>query len=101
MLAVTGFLIYPLDQFGLRDMSVRSPWLPTRYEINTWRTQMRSLAVTPDGWLFAAHRHGFFVSRDAGRSWEDMTGRIPGAPASEPALYPPILAMYPYDTDVL
>ncbi len=101
MLAVTGVLIYPLDQFGLRDIPIQSAWLPARYEINTWRTQMRSLAVAPDGWFFAAHRHGFFVSRDGGQSWEDMTERIPGVAASEPELYPPILAMYPYDPDIL
>ncbi len=101
MLAVTGVLIYPLDQFGLRDITIRSSWLPARYEINTWSGQMRSLAVAPDGWLFAAHRHGFFVSRNDGQSWEDMTARIPGSAAFTPDLYPPILAMYPHDTNIL
>ncbi|WP_089939059.1 PepSY domain-containing protein [Candidatus Entotheonella palauensis] len=101
LLAVTGILIYPLDQFGLRDIAIRSTWLPARYEINTWRAQMRSLAVAPYGWLFAAHRHGFFVSRDQGQSWEDMTARIPSSAASDPEFYPPILAMYPYDPDIL
>ena len=101
MLAVTGILIYPIDQLALRDIAIRSTWLPARYEINTWRAQMRSLAVAPDGWLFAAHRHGFFVSRDNGQSWEDMTARVPGAAASDAEWYPPILAMYPFGTDIL
>jgi hypothetical protein len=29
MLVVTGMLIYPLDQLGLRDIPLRSLWLPS------------------------------------------------------------------------
>jgi hypothetical protein len=31
MLVVTGVLIYPLDQLGLRAIALRAPWLPSRY----------------------------------------------------------------------
>ena len=88
MLALTGVMIYPLDQFGLRDIPLQSAWLPAIYETNTWRSQMRSLAVAPDGWLFASHRHGLFVSRDGGRSWQDLTARIPGHFAADDGRFP-------------
>src|SRR5262249_3197214 len=39
MLVGTGILIYPLDQLGLRDISLRSPWLPSLYEVNTYGTE--------------------------------------------------------------
>ena len=38
MLVVTGMLIYPLDQLGLRDIPLRSLWLPSLYEVNTWES---------------------------------------------------------------
>jgi len=60
MLVVTGMLIYPLDQLGLRDIPLRSLWLPSLYEVNTWESLLRSLAVSPEGWLYATHKYGVF-----------------------------------------
>ena len=79
MLVVTGMLIYPLDQLGLRDIPLRSLWLPSRYEVNTWESLLRSVAVSPEGWLYAAHRYGIFFSQDGGQRWQDLTERIPGS----------------------
>jgi hypothetical protein len=101
MLATTGLLIYPTDPFRLREMPLHASWLPSLYEINTWGELMRSLAVTRDGWLYATHRHGIFFSQDGGQSWQDLTERVPGRFASEPALFPPVLAVYPADTSTI
>jgi photosystem II stability/assembly factor-like uncharacterized protein len=97
MLAMTGLLIYPADQFRLRDIPLRSPWLPSLYEINTWSGLMRSLAVTPEGWLYATHRYGIFFSQDGGRSWQDLTERLPGSFAPDQERFPPVLALCPSD----
>ncbi len=56
MLVVTGMLIYPLDQLGLRDMPLRPLWLPSLYAVHTWESLLRSVVVSPGGWLSAAHR---------------------------------------------
>ena len=101
MLALTGMLIYPLDQLGLRDIPLRSPWLPPRYEVNAWGPLLRSLAVSPEGWLYATHKYGIFVSRDGGQHWQDLTERIPGRLEPPPGLFPPILALYPFDPRII
>jgi photosystem II stability/assembly factor-like uncharacterized protein len=97
MLVVTGVLIYPLDQLGLRDMPLRSPWLPSLYEVNTWKSLLRSLAVSPDGWLYAAHKYGIFFSQDGGQHWQDLTERIPGSLEPPQGLFPPVLALSPFN----
>lgn len=101
ILAVTGILIYPLDQFGLRQISIQSKWLPALYEVNTWESLMRSLAITPEGWLYATHRHGIFFSQDKGQSWQDITDEIPGSLDESPYLFPPVLAIYPYNPKII
>jgi len=101
MLAITGILIYPLDQFGLRQIPIRSRWLPSLYEVNAWGALMRSLAVTPEGWLYATHRYGIFFSQDRGQSWQDLTDTIPGSLDLDSGLFPPVLAIYPYDPKII
>jgi hypothetical protein len=101
MLAVTGILIYPSDQFGLRQISIRSKWLPSLYETNTWGRLMRSVAVTPEGWLYATHPKGIFFSQDRGQSWENVTNEIPGSFDSNQGLFPPILAMQPHNPKII
>src|SRR5919204_5347902 len=75
MLVVTGIMIYPLDQLGLRAIPLRAPWLPSLYEVITWGPLMRSLAVSPEGWLYATHTYGIFFSQDGGQRWQDLTER--------------------------
>ena len=101
MLAITGMLIYPLDQLGLRDIPLRSPWLPSLYEVNTWGPLLRSLAVSPEGWLYATHKYGIFVSQDGGQHWQDLTERIPGSLEPLQGLFPPVLALYPFDPRII
>jgi hypothetical protein len=101
MLVVTGILIYPLDQFGLRDIPLRSPWLPSLYEVNTWEALLRSLAVSPEGWLYATHKYGIFFSQDGGQRWQDLTERIPGSLEPPQGLFPPVLALYPFDPRII
>lgn len=101
MLVITGVLIYPLDQFGLRDTVIRSAWLPSIYEVNTWGPLMRSLAVSPEGGLYATHKYGIFFSQDGGQSWQDLTERIPGRLEPRQGLFPPILALYPFDPRIV
>ncbi len=101
MLALTGVLIYPLDQFGLHDRVIQSAWLPARYDVNTWRGRMRSLAVTPAGQVYAAHQQGIFVSPDGGQSWHDITAAIPGRFDTALGEFPPLLAMHPSDEDLI
>ncbi|HSX77653.1 MAG TPA: hypothetical protein VLQ80_03655, partial [Candidatus Saccharimonadia bacterium] len=101
MLVVTGMLIYPLDQLGLRDIPLRSLWLPSLYEVNTWESLLRSVAVSPEGWLYAAHRYGIFFSQDGGQRWQDLTERIPGSFESPQGLFPPVLALYPFDPRII
>ena len=101
MLAVTGMLIYPLDQLGLRDIPLRSPWLPSRYEVNTWGPLLRSLAVSPDGGLYATHTYGIFFSQDGGQHWQDLTERIPGSLEPAQGFFPPVLALYPFDPRII
>ncbi|MCI0529905.1 MAG: hypothetical protein L0Y56_20875, partial [Nitrospira sp.] len=100
-LAVTGILIYPLDQFGLRQITIQSRWLPSLYEINTWTSLMRSLAVTPEGWLYATHRSGIFFSPDGGQIWWDITDQVPGSLDTSPHLFPPVLSIYPYNPKII
>src|SRR2546428_10452775 len=92
MLVVTGMLIYPLDQFGLRDIPLRSLWLTSLYEVNTWESLLRSLAVSPERWLYATHRYGIFVSQDGGHRGQDLTERIPGSVEPPQGPFPPVLA---------
>jgi uncharacterized iron-regulated membrane protein len=101
MLAITGLLIYPIDQFGLRDMSIRSRWLPARYETNTWKSLLRALAVTPDGHMYAAHRYGIFVSQDAGQQWRDITENIPGDFHPDRDWFPPVLSQHPRNSTLI
>ncbi len=101
MLVVTGILIYPLDQLGLRDLPLRSPWLPSLYEVNTWKSLLRSLAVSPEGWLYATHTYGIFFSQDGGQRWQDLTERIPGSLESPQGLFPPVLGLYPFDPRII
>jgi hypothetical protein len=101
ILAITGILIYPLDQLGLRDLPLRSPWLPTLYEVNAWGPLLRSLAVSPEGWLYATHKSGIFASQDGGQHWHDLTERIPGGLEPPPCLFPPVLALYPFDPRII
>src|SRR3989442_312422 len=101
MLVVTGMLIYPLDQLGLRDIPLRSLWLPSLYEVNTWESLLRSLAVSPEGWLYATHKYGVFFSQDGGQRWHDLTERIPGSVEPPPGLFPPVLALYPFDPRII
>jgi hypothetical protein len=101
MLAMTGIFIYPSDQFGLRQVSIQSKWLPALYEVNAWGSLMRSLAVTPEGWFYATHRKGIFFSQDNGQSWEDITDKIPGSLDLPQGLFPPVLTIYPYDPKII
>jgi photosystem II stability/assembly factor-like uncharacterized protein len=101
MLVATGMLISPLDQLGLRDIALRSPWLPAYYEVNTWGPLLRSLAVSPEGWLYATHTYGIFVSQDGGQHWQDLTERIPGSLESSQGLFPPVLALYPFNPRIM
>jgi hypothetical protein len=95
MLAVTGLLIYPIDQFGLRALPIRSRWLPSRYETNTWGALLRSFVVAAEGRWFAAHRHGIFFSQDGGQQWHDITEYIPGSFHRDRDLFPAVLARHP------
>ena len=99
-LAITGVFIYPLDQFRLRDVHIKSALLPPRYEVNTWGEHVKSIAVTEKGW-FATHRQGVFRSLDRGQTWQDVTEDIPGDFVAGEGLYPPVLAANPSDTQML
>jgi hypothetical protein len=101
MLVVTGILIYPLDQLGLRAIPLRASWLPSLYEVNTWGPLMRSLAVSPEGWLYATHTYGIFFSQDGGQRWQDLTERIPGSLEPQQGLFPPVLALSPFDPRIV
>src|SRR6266540_190571 len=101
MLVVTGMVIYPLDQLGLRAIPLRAPWLPPRYEVNTWGPLLRSLAVSPEGWLYATHKYGIFFSQDGGQRWQDLTERIPGSLEPQQGLFPPVLALCPFDPRII
>jgi photosystem II stability/assembly factor-like uncharacterized protein len=101
MLVVTGIMIYPLDQLGLRAIPLRAAWLPSRYEVNTWGPLLRSLAVSPEGWLYATHTYGIFFSQDGGQRWQDLTERIPGRLEPQQGLLPPVLALDPFDPHIL
>jgi photosystem II stability/assembly factor-like uncharacterized protein len=101
MLVVTGILIYPLDQLGLRAIPLRASWLPSLYEVNTWGPLMRSLAVSPEGWLYATHTYGIFFSQDGGQRWQDLTERIPGSLEPQQGLFPPVLALSPFDPRII
>lgn len=101
MLVVTGIVIYPLDQLRLRAIALRTPWLPSRYEVNTWGPLLRSLAVSPEGWLYATHTYGIFLSQDGGQRWQDLTERIPGSLEPQQGLFPPVLALCPLDPRII
>jgi hypothetical protein len=90
-----------LDQLGLRAIPLRSPWLPSLYEVNTWGPLLRSLAVSPEGWLYATHKYGIFFSQDGGQHWQDLTERLPGSLEPEQGLLPPVLALYPFDPRII
>src|SRR5262249_61112241 len=83
------------------DIPLRSPWLPSRYEVNTWEALLRSLAVSPEGWLYATHKYGIFFSQDGGQHWQDLTERIPGSLEPPQGLFPPVLALSPFVSRIL